>query len=157
MYKSICGCTSIQFVLYLECILTFDYIGLTTEQATELLKQHGPNCHARKKRKTFLQKFLSQFADLMIVILLISAGLSFGMALISSDASELTESIIIVAIVLANALLGAVQEHRAEQSLDALTALTSPKTKVIRDGALYQIDSANVVVGDVCIDRKSVV
>ncbi len=131
--------------------MTFDYSGLTEKQATELLKQHGQNCHTRKKRKTFLQKFFAQFADLMIVILLISAGLSFGMALFSGDKSELTEPIIIVVIVLANALLGAVQEHRAEKSLDALTALTSPKTKVIRDGALCQIDSANVVVGDVCI------
>lgn len=151
MYKSIWWRACIQFVLYLECILTFNHQGLTEQQATELLKQHGPNCHARKKRKTFLQKFFAQFADLMIVILLISAGLSLGMALFSGDATELAEPIIIVAIVLANALLGAVQEHRAEQSLDALTALTSPKTKVIRGGALCQIDSQNVVVGDVCI------
>lgn len=151
MYKSIWWRACIQFVLYLECILTFNHQGLTEQQATELLKQHGLNCHARKKRKTFLQKFFAQFADLMIVILLISAGLSLGMALFSGDATELAEPIIIVAIVLANALLGAVQEHRAEQSLDALTALTSPKTKVIRGGALCQIDSQNVVVGDVCI------
>ena len=131
--------------------MTFNHQGLTEQQATELLKQLGPNCHVRKKRKTFVQKFLAQFADLMIVILLISAVISFGMALFSGDMSELTEPIIIVAIVLANALLGAVQEHRAERSLDALTALTSPKTKVIRNGELRQIDSQNVVVGDVCI------
>ncbi len=87
----------------------------------------------------------------MIVILLIAAALSFGMALYTGDVTELAEPIIIVAIVVANALLGAVQEHRAERSLDALTLLTSPKTKVVRDGNLRQVESADVVVGDLCL------
>lgn len=126
-------------------------LGLSQEEATRLLAVNGKNIHARKKRRTFLQKFLAQFADLMIVILLVAAALSFGMAVYSGELSELAEPIIIVAIVLANALLGAVQEHRAERSLDALSQLTSPKTKVIRDGAICQIESENVVVGDLCL------
>lgn len=131
--------------------MTFNHHGLTEKQAQSLLNEHGPNLHTRKKRSTFLQKFFAQFADLMIVILLIAAVISFGMAVFSGDMGELAEPIIIVVIVLANAMLGAVQEFRAEKSLDLLTSLTSPKTKVIRDGALCQIDSVNVVVGDVCI------
>lgn len=125
--------------------------GLTQAEASRRLQQNGQNLHSRKKRRTFLQKFLSQFADLMIVILLIAAALSFGMAVYSGERSELAEPLIIVAIVLANALLGAVQEHRAERSLDALTQLTSPKTKVVRDCAVRQIDSAEIVIGDVCL------
>ena len=131
--------------------MQFDNVGLTEMEATRILKEQGPNIHSRKKRRTFLQKFFAQFADLMIVILLVAALLSFGMAVYSRDTSELAEPIIIVVIVLANALLGAVQEHRAEKSLDALTALTSPKTKVIRDGALCQMESERIVVGDVCL------
>ena len=131
--------------------MQFDNVGLTEMEATRLLKEQGPNIHSRKKRRTFLQKFFAQFADLMIVILLVAALLSFGMAVYSRDTSELAEPIIIVVIVLANALLGAVQEHRAEKSLDALTALTSPKTKVIRDGVLCQMESERIVVGDVCL------
>lgn len=125
--------------------------GLTQAEALRRLQQNGKNSHSRKKRRTFLQKFLSQFADLMIVILLIAAALSFGMAVFSGDKSELAEPLIIVAIVLANALLGAVQEHRAERSLDALTQLTSPKTNVVRDGVLHQMDSTEIVVGDLCL------
>ena len=131
--------------------MTFNHQGLTEQQADVLLKQHGPNCHSRKKRSTFVQKFFAQFADLMIVILLVAAALSFGMAIFSGDKGELTEPIIIVAIVFANALLGAIQEHRAEKSLDALSQLTTPKTKVVRNGQLKQVDSQQVVVGDVCI------
>ncbi|MBO5867260.1 MAG: HAD-IC family P-type ATPase, partial [Clostridia bacterium] len=131
--------------------MSANYQGLTEVQAQKLLAEQGKNFHSRKKRSTFLQKFLMQFSDLMIVILLISAAISFAMALFSHQKGELTEPIIIVVIVIANALLGAIQEHRAEKSLDALAKLASPKTKVVRDGVVRLVESALVVVDDVCI------
>ena len=125
--------------------------GLSTEQAQQLLQTHGENVTQQAKRKGFAHKFFRQFGDLMIVILLVAAALSFGLALYSGDSADVLEPIIIVAIVIANAFLGAFQEYRAEKSLDALKNLTSPKTKVFRDGALTFVDSRNLVCGDVCV------
>lgn len=127
------------------------FVGLTSEEAQKRLAEWGENVTQRAKRNSFFGKFLRQFADLMIVILLVASALSFFLALYSGDKTDLLEPIIIVAIVLANAFLGAYQEFRAEKSLDALKHLTSPKTKVFRDGVLTEADSATLVVGDVCV------
>lgn len=125
--------------------------GLTNEEAEQRLAQDGYNVTEEKEKRGFLRKFFAQFADLMIIILLVAAALSFGMAIYSRDTADLIEPIIIVLIVLANAVLGTVQEYRAEKSLDALKQLTSPKTKVVRSGEILQIDSRNIVVGDICV------
>lgn len=125
--------------------------GLSSEQAQQLLQTQGENVTQQAKRKGFAHKFFHQFGDLMIVILLVAAALSFGLALYSGDSADILEPIIIVAIVIANAFLGAFQEYRAEKSLDALKNLTSPKTKVFRDGALTFVDSRYLVCGDVCV------
>ena len=124
--------------------------GLTQNEAEIRLKQNGLNIADDKVKKSFLRKFLSQFADLMIIILLVAAALSLGMAIYSGDKADLLEPIIIAAIVIANAVLGTVQEYRAEKSLEALKKLTSPKTKVCRDGKITVIDSSQLVVGDIC-------
>lgn len=124
--------------------------GLTQEEAEIRLKRDGFNVTEDKEKRSFLRKFLSQFADLMIIILLVASALSLGMAIYTGDKTELLEPLIIVAIVLANATLGAVQEYRAEKSLEALKQLTSPKTKVCRDGEIKVEDSARLVAGDVC-------
>lgn len=125
--------------------------GLSVEEAEQLLVQNGENVTEEKVKRSFLRKFLSQFADLMIIILIVASALSFGMAIYSGDKTDLIEPLIIVAIVLANAVLGTVQEYRAEKSLEALKQLTSPKTKVIRSGETMQVDSRTLVVGDVCV------
>ena len=124
--------------------------GLTAQEAEVRLKRDGPNVAEDKEKRGFLRKFFAQFADLMIIILLVAAELSAGLAIYSGDKADLLEPIIIVAIVLANATLGTVQEYRAEKSLEALKKLTSPKTKVCRDGVIAAMDSAELVVGDVC-------
>lgn len=124
--------------------------GLTQTEAEIRLKRDGPNVAEDKQKRSFLRKFFGQFADLMIIILLVAAALSLGLAIYSGDKADLLEPIIIVAIVLANATLGTVQEYRAEKSLEALKKLTSPKTKVCRDGVITSIDSSELVVGDVC-------
>lgn len=127
------------------------YFGLTAEEAARRLSEWGENVTAEKKKSSFVRKFLGQFGDLMIIILLVAAAVSLVLALVSGDKSDLYEPIIIVAIVLANAFLGAFQEYRAEKSLDALKHLTSPQTKVIRNGILSSEDSSQLVVGDVCV------
>lgn len=124
--------------------------GLSEQQAQQRLVEQGENVTEEKVKHGFLRKFLSQFTDLMIIILLVAAAISFGMALYTGERSDMLEPIIIVAIVLANAILGTVQEYRAEKSLEALKQLTSPKTKVVRDGVVSLVDSRQLVVGDVC-------
>ena len=125
--------------------------GLSAEEAEKRLAVYGENVTEEKKKHGFLRKFINQFGDLMIIILLIASALSFGMALYTGEKSDLLEPIIIIAIVLANAILGTVQEYRAEKSLEALKQLTSPKTKVARDGVISVIESRLLVSGDICI------
>ncbi len=125
--------------------------GLTDAEVAERLARDGHNVAENKVKRGFLRKFFAQFADLMIVILLVAAALSFGMALYTGERADLLEPAIIVAIVFANAVLGTVQEYRAERSLETLKKLTSPKTKVVRDGRVTVADSAELVVDDVCI------
>lgn len=127
------------------------YKGLSSAEAEKRLLEFGCNVAEEKKKRGFIRKFAAQFADLMIIILLVAAALSFGMAIYSRDTADLLEPIIIIGIVLANATLGTVQEYRAEKSLEALKQLTSPKTKVFRDNAISLVDSKFLVVGDVCV------
>ena len=123
--------------------------GLTSAEAEARLNKFGYNETEHKQKRSFLRKFFGQFADLMIIILLVAAALSFGMAIYTGDRADLLEPIIIVAIVFANAILGTVQEYRAERSLEALKQLTSPKTRVCRNGVTEIIDSRFIVAGDV--------
>lgn len=125
--------------------------GLTDGEASELLARYGENVTEHKVKHGFLRKFLGQFGDLMIVILLVASALSFGMALYTKQTSELLEPIIILAIVLANATLGTVQEYRAEKTLASLKQLTSPKTKTVRNGSVNMLESRLLVPGDICL------
>ena len=125
--------------------------GLTEAEAQSRLAEVGENVTEEKKKHGFLRKFINQFGDLMIIILLVAAALSFGMALYTGEKADMLEPIIIIVIVLANAVLGTVQEYRAEKSLEALKQLTSPKTKVARNGTVTLIESRLLVPGDVCI------
>ena len=125
--------------------------GLCDEEVSARLSEYGENITEEKVKHGFLRKFISQFSDLMIIILLVAAALSFGMALYTGDRADLLEPLIILAIVLANAILGTIQEFRAERSLQALKQLTSPKTKAIRNGAVTILDSRFLVPDDVCI------
>ena len=125
--------------------------GLTDEEVSSRLAEFGENVTEEKVKHGFLRKFLSQFGDLMIIILLVAAALSFGMVLYTGERADLLEPLIIIAIVLANAILGTVQEFRAEKSLEALKQLTSPKTKVVRNNTVSLLDSRQIVPDDVCI------
>ncbi len=118
--------------------------GLSSNRASQLLTTNGPNALKEGKKKTLLAKILAQFKDVMIVVLIVAA-------IISGILGELTDSFIIMAIVILNAIMGIVQENKAEKSLEALKSLSKPYSKVLRDNNIIEIKSEEIVVGDIVI------
>lgn len=123
--------------------------GLTEEQAAARLEKYGPNKLKEGKEKTNLQRFLGQFADMMILILLAAAAVSFTIAVMERDAKGFFEPSLILLIVILNALLGMMQESRAQKALDALKNMSAPHARVIRGGVERVVDAAALVPGDV--------
>ncbi|MCR5143147.1 MAG: cation-translocating P-type ATPase [Ruminococcus sp.] len=118
--------------------------GLTDEQAKKNIEKYGRNEITQAKKKTPLQIFLSQFADFIVIILIIAAAVSAVMGDIESFA-------VIVVVITMNAVLGTVQTLKAERSLDNLKKLNAPNAKVLREGEAVIIPSDQVAVGDVVI------
>ncbi|WP_405075933.1 cation-translocating P-type ATPase [Ligilactobacillus acidipiscis] len=118
--------------------------GLTERQAEDRLQKYGKNELAGEKRTTILQKFINQFKDLMIIILLIATGIS----LLIGEASD---ALIIFLVVVLNAAFGVFQESKAENAIDALQEMTTPYTRVRRAGQIQQIQSNNVTLGDIIL------
>lgn len=118
--------------------------GLSSDKAKELLEKNGKNVLQESKKKSVLQVFLSQFADLLVIILIIAA-------IISIFSGNLESTIVIFAVIILNAILGTVQHVKAEKSLESLKSLSSPSAKVIRDGVKIEIDSTDVVEGDIIV------
>ncbi len=125
--------------------------GLCTEQAKERLDQNGLNQLKAAKRKSILVRFLDQFKDVMIIILLIAALISFIVAFQGEDSSEFFEPLLIVIIILLNACLGVAQESKAEKALEALKKMSAPHARVLRDGQEIVIEAAQVVTGDIVL------
>ncbi|MEG1509809.1 MAG: calcium-translocating P-type ATPase, PMCA-type [Clostridia bacterium] len=123
--------------------------GLTAEEAKTRLEQNGKNELDEGKKKSFLAKFFSQFKDVMILVLIAAALVSAAVAIFQKQYSELIDSAIIMIIVLINAVIGFVQENKAEAALDALKNMNKPFSKVLRNGELIQIKSEELVVGDI--------
>ena len=123
--------------------------GLTQKDAEERLRQYGPNRLKEKKRKTNLQRFFDQFKDAMILILLAAAAVSFVIACVEGEPMEFFEPALILLIVVLNAIMGMVQESKAEKALDALKSMSAPHARVIRDGKESVIDAADLVPGDI--------
>lgn len=124
--------------------------GLTPAEAARRLNKYGKNQLRPAKRQSVIMRFLSQFKDFMVLILLISAGVSFWASLMQGDADFL-DPIIILSIVVVNAVIGTVQELRADRAIEALRKLSSPKARVLRAGKRLTIDSAELVPGDVVL------
>ena len=124
--------------------------GLSEKEAQIRLKKNGPNELLEKKKKSFFKKLLAQFNDFMIITLLAAACVSYITSFVSGD-GDITEPLIILFIVVFNALLGVIQENRAEKSLDALKKLSAPQSRVRRDGKEKIIPSSEVVIGDIVI------
>lgn len=123
--------------------------GLTDEIATKRYVENGPNKLKEKKKKTTFQRFIEQFKDVMILILLAAAMVSFVVAIVEKNPSELFEPLIILLIVIINAVMGVIQENKAEKALDALKNMSSPHARVIRNGVEKIIPSEELVVGDI--------
>ncbi len=121
--------------------------GLDSAEAKSRLEKNGPNELAKKKPKTMVRRFFEQFKDVMIIILLVAAVISFVMACI--EGHEFFEPILILLIVVINAVMGVIQENKAEKALEALQNMSAPKSRVIRDGVEQIIESSELVVGDI--------
>ena len=118
--------------------------GLSASEVQRRLEEHGPNAFEEKKPKTLLQMFLSQLRDPMIYILM-------GAVVISAALGEFSDAFIIVAVILLNAVVGVVQESKAEKSLEALKQLSSPTAMVRREGKVSEIPAAELVPGDIVL------
>ena len=123
--------------------------GLTGSEAKSRLGKYGPNRLQGTKKKTNLQRFLDQFKDAMILILLAAAAVSFAIACVEGEPKEFFEPLLILVIVVLNAVMGVLQESKAEKALDALKSLSAPHARVIRDGSEMVIDAAELVPGDI--------
>lgn len=124
--------------------------GLSGHEAAARRKAYGKNEIHRGKTRGPIRKFLAQFADVMVIILLISAAVSWVAARISGENGS-ADALIILLIVFVNAVIGFVQESRAEHAIEALRKLSSPHATVVRDGRRQTIDCTEVVPGDLVL------
>lgn len=123
--------------------------GLAEGQAQELLAQYGENKLREKKKKSSFRRFCDQFKDVMILILIAAAMISFAVACVEGETKEFFEPMLILLIVVLNAIMGVMQESKAERALDALKGMSAPHARVIRDGEEKVIDAVKLVPGDI--------
>ena len=123
--------------------------GLTQEEVKKRIEKYGLNELKAKKKKSIIQKFLEQFKDFSIIILIIAAIVSGVVGVAQGEG--ITDTIIILIVVIVNAIIGVAQESKAEKSLEALQKLTDHATKVLRDGNVQVIPAKELVPGDVVI------
>ena len=130
--------------------LNAESAGLSSERAAERLAQYGPNKLKEAEKPGFWKRFLTQLKDPMLIILLAAAGVSALTGAIAGE-SEWAETIIILAVVLLNAVLGVLQESKAEAAIEALQTMTAATCKVLRDGKMAVLHSDELVPGDVVL------
>ena len=118
--------------------------GLTTEEAKSRLEQYGPNKLKGKPKKSMISLFFAQMKDMLIYVLL-------GAAVVTLIIGEVMDTIIIFAVVILNAVIGVIQESKAEKAIEALQKMTTPKALVRRDGEVKEIQSEYIVPGDIII------
>jgi Ca2+-transporting ATPase len=123
--------------------------GLEEKEARIRLDRYGPNEIALGKGISPWRTFLSQFKNVMVIILIIAAGISAGLGIVNNSTEEWLDAAVIAVIVLLNAILGFLQEYRAEKTIETLKSMAAPKANVMRDGKLSQVDSRDLVIGDI--------
>ena len=123
--------------------------GLTTEEVTKRREKYGLNELKSKKKKSLFQKFLDQFKDFSIIVLIIAAIVSGVVGV--AEGEGITDTIIILIVVVVNAIIGVTQESKAEKSLEALQKLTDHASKVIRNGEVTVVPAKELVPGDIVV------
>lgn len=116
--------------------------GLTSDEASGRLKKYGPNALIEKKKTSIFERFFSQFKDFMIIILIIASVISIFL-------NEVVDAIIILTVIIINAVLGVIQESKAEGALEALKKMSAPNAKVLRNGQKMSIPASELVTGDI--------
>ena len=134
-------------------LLTDAKIGLTATEAKARQEKYGENRLKEKKKKTLAERFIDQFKDPMIIILLIAAAISFVLAIyeFAHKPMGIFEPLLILLIVVLNAVMGIMQESKAEKALEALKNMSAPHARVIRDGEEKIINASDLVVGDIIL------
>lgn len=134
----------------LKKLKTNEKLGLKADEAKSRLETYGENKLKEKKKESLFVKFIKEFNDFMIIALIVAAIISAVVSKLNGEA-DYVDSIIIIAIVIFNAIMGLVQEEKAEKSLEALKKMSAPSAKVIRDGRVQEIDALQVVPGDIVV------
>jgi len=134
-----------------EAILNEQHVelkkGLSSVEALARQEKFGRNELREKKKKTFFQMFLEQFKDFLVIILLIAAAISIITGILTDEG--MVDGIVILAIVILNSILGVTQEQKASNALAALKKMSSPHAKVLRDGIIKEVPSAELTLGDI--------
>jgi len=125
--------------------------GLGEDEARARLERHGPNQLATDRRIPAWRKVLAQFRDVLVILLLIATVISTVIWILERDTALPYEAMAILAVVILNALVGYLQESRAESALAALRVMAAPRARVLRDGQARAIPAAQVVVGDIIL------
>lgn len=121
-----------------------EHVGLSEQEVAQRIEKYGKNELEAQAKKTFLAKLIAQFSDFLIIILLVAAA-------ISAFVGEVEDSVVILAIVVINAILGIYQEGKAEKSVEALQKMSAPNAKVIRSGKQSEVAASNIVPGDIIV------
>ena len=135
----------------LNILKSNEHSGLSSAEAKKRQRIYGLNQITESKKKNLFLKFLEQFTDFMVIILLIAAGISFFTAVIQGDKTDFLDPVIILVIIVINAVVGVVQEFKAEKSIQALKNMTAAETVVLRDGRKSKINAEYLVPGDVIV------
>ena len=125
--------------------------GLSSNEVLKRQEKYGQNKLREKKKKSTFARFIDQFKDAMILILIAAAIISFTVVCVEKNWGELFEPALIVIIVILNAIMGVYQEGKAEKALDALKNMSAPHARVIRDKEEKIIDAADLVPGDIIL------
>ena len=123
--------------------------GLSSGEAAKRLERDGRNELAAEKKDSLIKRFFAQMADPMIIILIAAAAISAITSVFGPEGEGFADVIIIMAVVIINAVLGVYQENKAEKAIEALQAMSAATSKVVRDGKLCVVPSAELVVGDI--------
>lgn len=127
--------------------------GLKSNEVFDRLKMYGKNELEQKKKSNILMRFFAQFSDFMVIVLLVASAVSFITSYLENN-NDFIDSIIILVIVVINAITGVIQESKAERAIEALKKLSSPHTKVLRNGTEYNIPSDELVIGDIMLFKS---